>query len=348
MALILLSLLLLRLGLQQLAGSAGLSFWIGVDGEQYLRIAQYGYQPGITTAFLPLYSLVTRLVNLLTANYLLAALLVSHLAAIGFGYFFVKLANLDLESKKIRQAWAWLLLFPSTFFLFAAYSESLFLMLAAATFYFARQKQLVKAAFFTALASITSWFGILLLPAILWEWYQTAKKPNLIKTIGLSLLSSSGLLTHLYFLKNQFNLWPAFIYAEPGFGTFRPVEQLVMIYQVMARYGKMFLTINPSNAIYPVLMLEFITAVTALSLILFGWYKKRLRGSYLIYLLPTLLLPILSGSFGSIPRLFLSLFPLFLILPELKLSKLQLPLMIISGLFAIWTFIRFSQGFWVT
>lgn len=327
------------------AGPSWLWFWGNFDGVHYLNIVKVGYQYGLTQAFFPLYPILIKGFNFIFQNSLISALVISHLSFIGFLYMFLKLGQLDLKKPVVYWAAILLLFFPTSFFFFGVYTESLFLLLAALSFYLARKKQFFKAALTISLASATRLVGIFLLPSLIWEYYHKNKKPNLVKISLLSLLSSTGLLSYLAFLQKHFNDFLIFVHSQPGFGAGRQVDKLIMIYQVVFRYLKMLLTVSLQNEIYPVLAFEFLVSILAIGLIIYAFYKK-LRTSFLIFIIPALLLPTLTGSFSSMPRYVLVAFPLFFLLAKFNKSK-KIPLLISFFLILIWAFIRFARGYWL-
>ena len=325
-------------------GPEWLWFWGGFDGVHYLNIAEKGYEYGLTQAFFPLYPLLIRWLNLF-GNSLVTALIISHLSLIGFLYCFIKLGRLDFKAATIKWAGVLLLLFPAGFFLFGVYTESLFLFLTAACFYLARRRQWGWAAIMAGLASGTRLVGIFLLPAILWEYYKV-KKPKLLPLAGYSLIASSGLLLYLNYLQQRFGDFLIFVHSQPGFGAGRQVNELVLPYQVIARYTKMFLSVSPANDIYPVLVFEFLATLGFAALIIYALWKK-LRPSYLIFIIPALLLPTLTGTFASMPRYGLIAFPLFYLLGDLKKKSLKIILAGVFGLTLAWALVRFSRGLWL-
>jgi Gpi18-like mannosyltransferase len=91
---------------------------------------------------------------------------------------FYQLARLDHDP---ATAWIALLLlttFPVAFILFAPYTESLFLLWAAATFYSIRRERWGLAALFSFLAALTRQQGIFLALPIAWGIWETSKKSN--------------------------------------------------------------------------------------------------------------------------------------------------------------------------
>jgi len=328
-------------------GPDWLWFWGNFDGVHYINIARVGYRYGLTQAFFPLYPNLIKLLDYLTHNSLWSGLIISHLSLVGFLYFFIKLGLLDYSQKKVKWATVLLLLFPTSFFFFGLYTESLFFFLAAACFYFSRQKNFFLAAILAGLASATRFIGIFLLPAVLWEYYHSIKKPNLLKLSALSLLSASGLLTYLSYLQKHFKDFLIFVRSQPGFGAGRQVDKLIMLYQVIFRYIRMFLGVSIHNEIYPVLLFEFSLAIIFLALIIWALIKK-FRPSYLLFLIPAFLLPTFTGSFSSMPRYVLASFPLFFLFGNLKSRFQKLLILTASVLLLIWAFIRFTRGYWIS
>jgi Gpi18-like mannosyltransferase len=326
-------------------GPRWLWLWGSFDGVHYLNIAEKGYEYGLTQAFFPVYPLLIRFLTIFN-NRLIPALLISHIALIGFLYLFVKLGRLDFKVKAVNWAGVLFLLYPASFFLFGVYTESLFLWLAAACFYLSRQKQWLTAAAAAGLASATKLAGIFLLPALLWEYYRANLKPQAAAVVKYSLLAASGLLFYLNYLQRRFGDFLLFVHSQPGFGAGRQVNELVLPYQVIARYVKMFLTVDPANNIYPVLVLEFLTSLGFAGLIAYAFWKK-LRLSYLLFIVPALLLPTLTGTLASLPRYGLIAFPLFYLLGNLKNNQAKIFLAAIFALVLTWAVIRFTRGLWL-
>jgi len=139
-----------------------LSVWQRFDTNWYLKIARDGYVDAASQVYFPLYPLLIRLVSALVGNAILAALLVSNLALIGALALLYRLSEALFDAASARRAVAYWLLFPTAFFLQAAYTESLFLFLTLAAFDCARRERWVFAALFGALAALTRLQGGLL------------------------------------------------------------------------------------------------------------------------------------------------------------------------------------------
>ncbi|MEK7513685.1 MAG: mannosyltransferase family protein, partial [Patescibacteria group bacterium] len=275
-------------------GPDWLWLWGNFDGVHYISIAIEGYLFGLTQAFFPFYPLLIRWLSLITHNQLWSGLIISHFCFIGFLYYFIRLGRLDYPAKTVSWAVLLLILFPTSWFFFSVYTESLFLLLAALSLYLARTRRFTAAVLLAGIASGTRLVGIFLLPAILWEYFQAVKKPKIHTLALLSLTGISGFLLYLNFLQQKFNNFFIFITAQPGFGSGRQVDTIVMIYQVVFRYLKMFFGVSPVNDIFPVLVFEFSISLLFLGLIIYAFIKK-VRLSYLIFFIPAFLLPTFTG-----------------------------------------------------
>ena len=122
--------------------------WLGVwqrwDALHYIRIVQGGYTSNDLTAFFPLYPLLARLITeLIGIDGLSALLIVSNLSFLLALVVFYKLVA-DLFSEQVSKGAIWCLaLFPSAFFFYAVYPQSLALLFALLCFYSFRKKQLL-------------------------------------------------------------------------------------------------------------------------------------------------------------------------------------------------------------
>ncbi len=130
------------------------------DGGHFLSIAEHGYIEKYQYAFFPLYPLLINIVSNLTHDYLIAGLIISLTCAFLTIHLFYGLVSLDFEKKFAQKTVFSLLIFPTSFYLLAVYSESLFLFLTVATFLSIRKKNLFLATMFASLASGTRLIGL--------------------------------------------------------------------------------------------------------------------------------------------------------------------------------------------
>jgi len=116
-----------------------LALWQRFDTNWYLAIATRGYAADGSTVYFPLYPFLIRAVSAVIGNAMLAALLVSNLALIGVLVMLYRLTETLFDTASARRTVAYLFLFPTGFFLLAAYTESLFLLFVVGAFVFGQR-----------------------------------------------------------------------------------------------------------------------------------------------------------------------------------------------------------------
>ena len=108
------------------------------DVGQYLNIATQGYgrtgDARLRLAFYPFYPCLIRLLTPIFRSPHLAALAVTTIASMALAVALFRLVKIDFDEAIARQAVWFLLIFPTSFFLHLAYTESLFLLLVVAAF----------------------------------------------------------------------------------------------------------------------------------------------------------------------------------------------------------------------
>jgi len=342
--------------LPQKLGYLGPSIWANFDGVHYLWIAQNGY--GLyEQVFFPLYPWLIRWLAKFIHNYIFSGLLISHLVFFAGLYFLYRLLFFDYSERFVRRTIILLLLFPTSFFFASFYSESLFFFLMVATFYFARRGKWLVCGIFGALASATRVVGIFLLPALLIEFYNQLKHSSGIKNQASnikhqapSLLSlfliPAGLVFYMRYLAIHWGDPLLFAHVQEYFGAQRTSGKIILLYQVFWRYFKMVLT-TKADPLYFVVWLEFLTALGFLGLLVWGYFQK-IRHSWLAFGISAYLLPTLSGTFSSLPRYALVIFPGFIALNLLveKYRWGKILYLIFTALLLISTAL-FTRGYWV-
>jgi len=295
--------------------------WGGFDGIHYLTIAESGYVADFTQAFFPLFPWIIGLVaKYLSFNFLYSALLVGNLSLLIAACLFWRLLRIDFKNDQSRQIILSLLLFPTAFFFGAIYGEAFFLCLVFGSFLAARRKKWLLAGVLGAMAAATRLVGIFLIPSLAVEyWLQLKESGSLVKpskySMVVPLLSifivSSGLIFYMVYLNQHFNDPLKFIHSQPAFGASRS-DKIVLLYQVFWRYLKMSVTVNFFSILYYRVMLELFSAVSFLILGLLSLKKTRL--SYAVFGFLSFLGPTLTGTFSSMPRYILVMFPVFIMI----------------------------------
>lgn len=152
------------------------------DGESYRSIAEHGYPsgpldttpgaPGHLWAFLPGYPMLLRFAMFFIPDSTTAGMVVSAVCELIALVFLAKLVLHERHGDTDAARWsAWLLvLYPYAVFLTAVYTESPFLAATAASLYFMRRGDYVRAGLLGALASCFRITGIVLVAAILVDY----------------------------------------------------------------------------------------------------------------------------------------------------------------------------------
>ena len=318
------------------------------DGEHYLSIAQNGYQ-NLEHSFFPVYPM---LMNFFAYPFgaevfslTISGIFISNIALLLSLLILWKLTRLDYSYEIGLSTLILFLVFPTSFYLGVVYSESVFLLFTLTSFYFARKKKWFLASIFAAIASATRMFGLLIFPALILEAWQQKQS---IKKVFSIILAPLGFFIYMYYQWYTVADPLAFYHQISSFGPQRQ-EGVTLLPQVYFRYIKILLTTNIVNPIYQVNVFEFLVGILYFFLPIYG-YVKKVRLSYLFYSLTGFLLPTITGSFSSLPRYVLVLFPSFIVLALIvnKLPKLvRLLVYLVSVILLCFEAILFLRGYWI-
>jgi Mannosyltransferase (PIG-V) len=304
--------------------------WGRWDSGWFVGIAQHGYSdPGHSTAFFPLYPLLIRFVGwFLLGHHLLAGVLISLAAsAVAFVLLWKLVDELRGEVTAGRTV-LYLAVFPTTLFLIAVYSESLYLMLSVAAFLFAVRGRWGWAGIATGLAALTRVSGVMLVPALaVLAWRATNRRSALVRlAVSLPIMALWPLylgLVHgrpFVFLSAQRAGWDRHLSdAGPLGGAWDAlVEGWRGVRQLVAGSGHNYFPNPDHGAMYGAgLNLEQLAyAVLLVALGIYAW--KALGAAYGIFVLGSLALPFSDPLPGtpllSMPRFALGVFPVFVAL----------------------------------
>lgn len=161
-----------------------MNIWSHFDGEHYARLAANGYlnpPDDISPAFFPLYPFLMRSVAALFGGPISAPVLavwgvLISLLALPFAlYFIYRIADAEWGPRAAQGAVLALAFFPTTFYLNAAYTESLFLALSAGAIWAVRvRRDLLLACLLAGLATATRNVGLFLVVPLAYEWLRNA------------------------------------------------------------------------------------------------------------------------------------------------------------------------------
>ena len=156
--------------------AAQLDRWGAQDGGHFAYIAAHGYYPLWRTAFWPLFPALEHVLGPLTGgDYVIAGLLIANVAFFGTLVALRRLAERELGPEGARRTILYLAIFPTALYFFAAYSESLFLLLAISSFAALRERRWWLACGLGLLATLTRSAGALLLVPYTVEWIAAVR-----------------------------------------------------------------------------------------------------------------------------------------------------------------------------
>jgi len=338
-----------------------LTSFANFDGAHYLLIAKNGYTT-YQQAFFPLYPLLIRWLSpLFSNNLLLTGLIISNLSFLVGLYIFSKYLKLTTNNQQLT-VWViiFLLVFPTSFFFAAVYTEGLSFLLFISTLYFLKKEKYGASSIFAILASLTKFLGVFLIIPILLTQMAKLKSQNR----NLKLKASAKLLITLFspilgLTIYSLYLWKTmgdpffFLNSQWAFGAHRS-SNIILLPQVYYRYLNIFFTAN-LNFQYFISLFEFFTfnfVFIILILDLIENYKLRIKNYYFLGLnlfsLVNLLLPTLTGTFSSIPRYTLFSLSFFIYLAQIKKLSLKIAIAIVFVILHIVILGFFSQGYFVS
>lgn len=306
------------------------SFWYKDIAANGYSFAKLEYVSNIV--YFPLYPLLTRwLAVLIGGNVGLAGVIISTLsAALGLIYVF-KLVKENHPDINPYLPVIFALIFPTAFFFNAIYTESLFLFLSTACFYYGIKRNFITASMFGFFAALTRLTGVLLFIPMLWEYvsHYGVQKPfnkNLFSLLLIPLGTFSFFLYHYL----AFGDGLLFLKAESTFGRAFHID------------GSEFLPLTRPAMVN--LLLDCLFVAIALAATFFAF--ARLRFSYGLYMLATLAIALSTGMIMSIGRYVLVLFPIYILLASINSETVRFAYALLSTLLLSMYVILFVNGYW--
>lgn len=311
-----------------------LDVWARWDSVYYLQIAQYGYGSSVALhSFFPMYPIVIFVVSqLLFHQWVLSGVVVSSVACFVALIYLFKLTAWEFGEETAKRAILYLIIFPTAVFLMAAYSESLFLALTVAGFYYARRGQWTASAIITFLAGLSRANALVLCFPLLYEaWEQIGGnlknlwyiRPKLILPALAAIAAAPlGLLCFASYLALLTHDPLAFLHSEdtPPFGRHltMPIQTLIIaVHNIVASLH------DPSPLSRAVNSQDLTAAVLLIVVSIVSWWT--LPRIYPIYLTAATLLILSSTVPGwalqSTPRFTLTMFPMYFVFARLGANR---------------------------
>ena len=350
--------------------SGSMNIWSHWDGEHYVILAMGGYlhpPDNVSPAFFPLYPLLLRsFAELFGGPISKEALSVwgplISLLFLPFAFYFIYHIALEGWGERVARGTVLILaFFPTTFFLNAAYTESLFLALSAGSMWAMRvRKDLLLACVLAGFAAATRNVGIFLVVPLMFEWIKDVER---FRWRGVYLLlAPGGLFAYMVYLWVRFGDPVLFYSAQESWGRHAtgPLDTASRAWRAAVEGASRLL--DPDLWAHPSLsnvanqlagasnFFNLVFFVFAIVVLLAG--SRYLPLSLTVYGLLLVAPATLFGTPGSplmgTPRYVLVAFPVFIVLALLFRNRVLLGgwllmstilSLVLCGLFVSWRFV---------
>jgi len=320
------------------------------DSAGYFSIIKNGYQPSsdIKTVysnipFFPLYPYLVKSIGWLGFSvpdgfYIAFGIFLSNilfLAAIIILYQIIIL-ELGFSGPTAKRSIGLIFAFPTSFIFSCFYTESLFLFLSVASFYFAFKENWKWTAFLSAFLLLTRTQGVIVWAALLMLFIEKNKfrSKNIFVNFLWFIIAPVGLILHLLYL-----------YQKTGY-LFAPLVAM----SAWGRNNSGILTnlqenLNgPGLDVFKIDLILTIIFIISSLIILIGWKYKSL--GFLALILSVL--PVSSGLLVSISRYLLPVFPVFIFFgKKLENQEIYSFVLILFYSFQILFFAGWVNYYWI-
>ena len=313
------------------------------DSGWYHRIVDHGYRldgKQSNVAFFPAYPYLTRWLSYVVHNDWIAGLIVSNLALLGALFFLHGYVFEQQGREAARRAVTFALIFPSTIFFSAYYSEGLFLFAVSGAFYFYQRQNFFAAVAFGMFATLTRSTGIFLCPAFvlaeLWRM-RRADAPSTKRSIGRIVALGfipAGLCIFMLVLYVQVDDPLAFMHVQEAWGRSGHHFPLTpIITELSVRFDDIYRTIEAIAA-----------ALMVVAVVASFWVSPVAE---IVFLALTVLFPLSTGTAWSMLRFAGTAFPLYpMIARATHRPAFERPTIATFTMLASLTAARFALWYW--
>jgi len=285
--------------------------WSRWDASHYLYLAQHWYTSFGDEAnfivFFPLYPLVLKPIIFILGNAAVSGIATSIILFLASIYYFYKLVAIDYSEKVAEYAVIALIIFPTSYFFNAPYTESLFLLIFSLSLYTARKEKWILAGILSGFGTVARPFGFLILPAIFTEWFLSKKRnwrklpiiifPTIFAGLSYLYLNYAVFGNPFEFQKILATHWQKYLMS--------PIASIIDSWRIAFSGGL-------TNYVVMVGWAESVTIT--LSWILIPFTFKYLRKSWAIFYTLSILLFSSTNFILSTPRYLLSIPPFFVLI----------------------------------
>lgn len=290
--------------------------WNRYDTHWYIKIAVDGYAPNDgSIAFFPLYPILIRVVGtFIGGQWLLAALIISNLAMLGALIVLYRLVAAQFDDAVASRTIVGLLIFPTAFFFFVAYTESLFVIFALLTLRDLQNRNWWRAGLFAGLATLARAPGVLLIVPMLYVLFvQRARLAHFLSTL-LPLIAAASYWLYLAFVFGDASVWSRSVAFWRSSGL--PGQSIVATIQLV-------LTTDYAIANN---LIDLAATLFFIGMIIWGFTK--LPPMLSLYSIVVILPPLISIQtivarlpLASLPRYGIIAFPIFITLALMQVQR---------------------------
>ncbi len=324
-----------------------LLIWAHWDGVWYLLLALQGYPThvDILHAFFPAFpALIHAVGGVLGGNYLLAGVLINRLLLFPVVAIFTQLVREEWGDQAAESAPVFFLLVPAAVFFLAIYTETLFLLACLACFWALRQQRWLLAGLCCALATSTRLPGMVLVGAVFVEGMVARR---FWKGLGAAALGCAGLIAYGVYLALTTHDVLAFQHAYLyGWGNDHHFTLNVLAgpLDYLHRLVDGWPWDDAGDFWNVSYVLAFVVDVVLLAVM---W--RPLRWSYRVFVLGSILLPLMSSTIFAYNRYSIALFPFLLVACRWTATRptLRQAALLTMGAFSLLNIVLFTAGYWV-
>ncbi|HLI71190.1 MAG TPA: mannosyltransferase family protein [Ktedonobacteraceae bacterium] len=317
-----------------------LTSWDHWDAERYVHIAQYGYQSIYDTPFFPLLPGLIKGIAFVFGNqgYLAIGMVISNLALLGTLFVLYQLATDALGEHVGRRTLLYLCIFPTAFFFFAAYNESLFLLFTCSSFLAMRHRKWWLSGLLGLLAALTRTAGLILALPYLYEVWASRALPadpeqrsgfwrqiwSLVPRALPVLLMPLGTLAYCLFCQYVYGNFFLFATVQSHWGRLTAWPWM----GIADSFAQLFYIQPFGSFIEAHLLLDMAATFGFMALAVVCW--RKLRPSYALWISLLVLYMLISPALKqqdplqSNQRFVLEMFPGFIVLAALGLKHPRL------------------------
>ena len=246
------------------------------------------------------------------------SLLVAWLAFAGAMAMLLRVAQLDLDSERAEGAVLLAVVFPFAFVLGRSNADAMFLLFALGAFYGFRQQMWIVGGLCGAVATATIPTGILILPALAWIGFRdsSARRAWVVAALLLVAAGFGGVLSYMYYRAGPPGGWAD---AMNRWGFHLGQAPWLSLQHIFTSHQA------PGDVLNGI-----VTLIALVSVPIVWW---GLNGGYAIYMLAMLWLPLTSGKYDDLGRTCAVLFPMFILLANIRWRVAFMTIAVTSAMF---------------